>query len=151
MADLVKQVKKKRQREGLSIRGLSREVGVAFATIARLERGEGSPDEGTKVRLQRWLETGEGSAARDRRQTPQRVSWSAQMEQRVAGLEEQVGVLREAIRGREAVCDLSGADVGDEGTARDPGVPTLQGRREVGDGPDAGGASGSARHAERGA
>ena len=52
---LVRAVKKKREAEGLSIRALSTAVGVSFSTLARIERGEGQPDNNSKIRLLQWL------------------------------------------------------------------------------------------------
>jgi transcriptional regulator with XRE-family HTH domain/Zn-dependent peptidase ImmA (M78 family) len=52
---LVRAVKRKREAEGLSIRALSEAVGVSFSTLARLERGEGQPDNNSKIRLLQWL------------------------------------------------------------------------------------------------
>ncbi|WP_095012540.1 XRE family transcriptional regulator [Tsuneonella mangrovi] len=52
---LVEAVKGKMGREGLSVRALSKIVGVSFSTLARINRGEGSPDNNTKIRLLEWL------------------------------------------------------------------------------------------------
>jgi transcriptional regulator with XRE-family HTH domain/Zn-dependent peptidase ImmA (M78 family) len=52
---LVGAVREKREREGLSIRALSGIVGISFSTLARIERGEGSPDNNSKIRLLEWL------------------------------------------------------------------------------------------------
>lgn len=52
---LVEAVKQKMGREGLSVRALSKVVGVSFSTLARINRGEGSPDNNTKIRLLEWL------------------------------------------------------------------------------------------------
>jgi transcriptional regulator with XRE-family HTH domain len=52
---LVRAVKSKREAEGLSIRALSEAVGVSFSTLARIERGEGQPDNNSKIRLLEWL------------------------------------------------------------------------------------------------
>lgn len=52
---LVRVVRAKRDREGLSIRALSGIVGISFSTLARIERGEGSPDNNSKIRLLEWL------------------------------------------------------------------------------------------------
>ena len=52
---LVRAVKRKRKTEGLSIRALSAEVGISFSTLARIERGEGQPDNNSKIRLLQWL------------------------------------------------------------------------------------------------
>lgn len=52
---LVKAVKAKREAAGLSLRALSSEVGISFSTLARIERGEGSPDNNSKIRLIEWL------------------------------------------------------------------------------------------------
>ncbi|MER9680362.1 XRE family transcriptional regulator [Mesorhizobium sp. M0184] len=54
-AKLVSAVREKREREGLSIRALSGIVGISFSTLARIERGEGSPDNNSKIRLLEWL------------------------------------------------------------------------------------------------
>lgn len=52
---LIRAVKRKRELEGLSIRSLSAVVGVSFSTLARIERGEGQPDNNSKIRLLEWL------------------------------------------------------------------------------------------------
>lgn len=52
---LIQAVKKKREAEGLSIRALATAVGVSFSTLARLERGDGQPDNNSKIRLLQWL------------------------------------------------------------------------------------------------
>lgn len=52
---LIKAVKAKREAAGLSLRALSGEVGVSFSTLARIERGDGSPDNNSKIRLIEWL------------------------------------------------------------------------------------------------
>ena len=52
---LAKAVQQKREAEGLSIRALAAIVGISFSTLARIERGEGSPDNNSKVRLLEWL------------------------------------------------------------------------------------------------
>ena len=52
---LIAAVKRKREAEGLSLRALSARVGVSFSSLARLERGEGTPDNNTKIRLLEYL------------------------------------------------------------------------------------------------
>ena len=52
---LVAAVKRKREREGFSLRALSEVVGVSFSTLARIERGDGTPDNNSKIRLLEWL------------------------------------------------------------------------------------------------
>lgn len=52
---LIEAVARKREAEGLSIRALSAVVGVSFSTLARIERGEGLPDNNSKIRLLEWL------------------------------------------------------------------------------------------------
>lgn len=52
---LVKAVKRKREAQGFSLRALSSVVGVSFSTLARIERGEGLPDNNSKIRLLQWL------------------------------------------------------------------------------------------------
>lgn len=54
-ARLVRAVKRKREAEGLSIRALSAVVNISFSTLARIERGEGEPDNNSKIRLLEWL------------------------------------------------------------------------------------------------
>jgi Zn-dependent peptidase ImmA (M78 family) len=52
---LIKAVVRKRELEGLSIRGLAAAVGISFSTLARIERGDGQPDNNSKIRLLEWL------------------------------------------------------------------------------------------------
>lgn len=52
---LIGAVKAKRERLGLSIRGLADVVGISFSSLARIERGEGQPDNNSKIRLLQWL------------------------------------------------------------------------------------------------
>ena len=52
---LVEAVVRKREAEGLSIRALSAVVGISFSTLARIERGDGLPDNNSKIRLLEWL------------------------------------------------------------------------------------------------
>lgn len=52
---LIKAVSAKRERLGLSIRALATQIGMSFSTLARIERGEGAPDNNSKVRLIEWL------------------------------------------------------------------------------------------------
>jgi Zn-dependent peptidase ImmA (M78 family)/DNA-binding XRE family transcriptional regulator len=54
-ARLVDAVKRKREADGLSLRGLSALIGVSFSTLARIERGDGLPDNNSKIRLLQWL------------------------------------------------------------------------------------------------
>ena len=54
---LLKALKRKREAQGMSIRALSSVVGVSFSTLARIERGEGQPDNNSKIRLLEWLGT----------------------------------------------------------------------------------------------
>jgi transcriptional regulator with XRE-family HTH domain len=54
-ARLVDAVKRKREAEGLSLRALSAVVGISFSTLARIERGDGLPDNNSKIRLLQWL------------------------------------------------------------------------------------------------
>ena len=62
--DLVSRIKSAREREGLSIRALGDVTGVSFATIARLERGEGECNENNRAVLRDWVE------AVERKQVP---------------------------------------------------------------------------------
>lgn len=52
---LVQAVRRKRESEGLSLRALSSIVGISFSTLARIERGQGLPDNNSKIRLLEWL------------------------------------------------------------------------------------------------
>jgi len=54
-ARLVGAVRRKRKAKGLSIRALSAIVGVSFSTLARIERGQGEPDNNSRIRLLEWL------------------------------------------------------------------------------------------------
>jgi transcriptional regulator with XRE-family HTH domain len=52
---LISAVRRKREIEGLSIRALAAEVQISFSSLARIERGEGQPDNNSKIRLLEWL------------------------------------------------------------------------------------------------
>ena len=58
---LVQALKKKRSADGLSIRALAEKIGVSFSSLARIERGEGEPDNNSTIRILEWL----GTDARD--------------------------------------------------------------------------------------
>lgn len=48
-------LKERRLAEGYSLRKLAHVVGVSFATLSRIERGEGEPDNNTRIRVLEWL------------------------------------------------------------------------------------------------
>jgi len=52
---LVTALKSKREAEGLSLRKLSAHIGVSFSTLARIERGDGEPDNNSALRIIEWL------------------------------------------------------------------------------------------------
>lgn len=52
---LIEAVRLKREAGGLSLRALSGVVGISFSTLARIERGDGQPDNNSKIRLLEWL------------------------------------------------------------------------------------------------
>ena len=52
---LIRALKKKRETEGLSIRALSERIGISFSSLARIERGEGEPDNNSTIRIIEWL------------------------------------------------------------------------------------------------
>lgn len=54
-AALVAALKKKRETEGLSVRALAERIGVSFSSLARIERGEGEPDNNSSIRIIEWL------------------------------------------------------------------------------------------------
>lgn len=54
---LVAALKTKREAQGLSLRKLSTSIGVSFSTLARIERGDGDPDNNTLIRILEWLGT----------------------------------------------------------------------------------------------
>ena len=53
--NLVRAFRKKRETEGLSIRAVSAIIGVSFSSLARIERGEGEPDNNSTIRILNWL------------------------------------------------------------------------------------------------
>lgn len=55
-AQLIRRVQRKRLATGLSLRGLGADLGVAFSTLARIERGLGQPAAHTRLRLEAWLD-----------------------------------------------------------------------------------------------
>lgn len=52
---LIAVMKRKREAEGLSIRALSSVIGVSFSSLARIERGDGEPDNNSSIRIMEWL------------------------------------------------------------------------------------------------
>ena len=52
---VVAALRTKRGQDGLSIRALAEKIGVSFSTLSRLERGEGTPDPNTKIKILNWL------------------------------------------------------------------------------------------------
>lgn len=52
---LIHALRTKREAEGLSIRALSAQIGVSFSALARIERGEGEPDNNSTIRILNWL------------------------------------------------------------------------------------------------
>lgn len=52
---LIEALKRKREAEGLSLRKLSAQIGVSFSTLARIERGDGAPDNNSLLRILDWL------------------------------------------------------------------------------------------------
>ena len=52
---LIDALKKKREAEGYSLRSLSSVIGVSFSSLARMERGEGEPDNNSRIRILEWL------------------------------------------------------------------------------------------------
>jgi transcriptional regulator with XRE-family HTH domain len=55
ISKLVTALKTKREAEGLSLRKLSTHIGVSFSTLARIERGDGEPDNNSALRIIEWL------------------------------------------------------------------------------------------------
>jgi len=52
---LIRALKDKRAKEGLSLRKLSEKIGVSFSSLARIERGDGQPDNNSTLRILDWL------------------------------------------------------------------------------------------------
>src|SRR5215831_7386014 len=52
---LIEALQRKRQAEGYSLRKLATVIGVSFSSLARMERGEGEPDNNSRVRILEWL------------------------------------------------------------------------------------------------
>jgi transcriptional regulator with XRE-family HTH domain/Zn-dependent peptidase ImmA (M78 family) len=55
---LVETLKFQREALGLSLRKLSEKIGVSFSTLARIERGDGEPDNNSLIRILNWLDAG---------------------------------------------------------------------------------------------
>jgi transcriptional regulator with XRE-family HTH domain len=53
--ELGQAVKRKRQREGLSLRSLDARINLSQSTLSRIEHGVGIPDSATLVKLSDWL------------------------------------------------------------------------------------------------
>src|SRR5215831_20786203 len=52
---LIEALRQKRQAEGYSLRKLATVIGVSFSSLARMERGEGEPDNNSRIRILEWL------------------------------------------------------------------------------------------------
>lgn len=52
---LIEALQRKRQAERYSLRKLSAVIGVSFSSLARMERGEGEPDNNSCIRILEWL------------------------------------------------------------------------------------------------
>jgi len=55
VAELGKYIKRKRQNERLSLRGVARQTQVSASTLSRIENSTGTPDAPTLARLAKWL------------------------------------------------------------------------------------------------
>ena len=88
---LAKKLKSKRVHNSLSLRDLSRIVGISFATLSRIERGAGTPTPGVMNRLERWLSTGAGSSPTQRSRKAE--SWFVGIDRRLAEIEKRLAAL----------------------------------------------------------
>jgi transcriptional regulator with XRE-family HTH domain len=59
---LIQALKDKREAEGLSVRALSKKIGVSFSSLARILRDEGEPDNNSTIRILAWLEADAANA-----------------------------------------------------------------------------------------
>lgn len=55
VAELGNYIKRKRQSERLSLRGVARQTQVSASTLSRIENSTGTPDAPTIARLAKWL------------------------------------------------------------------------------------------------
>jgi transcriptional regulator with XRE-family HTH domain len=55
VAELGQYIRRKRERERLSLRAVAKETQVSASTLSRIENGTGIPDTPTLARLARWL------------------------------------------------------------------------------------------------
>lgn len=55
VAELGQYIKRKREREKLSLRAVAKQTQVSASTLSRVENGAGVPDTPTLARLARWL------------------------------------------------------------------------------------------------
>lgn len=98
MSDLAKRLKRARLSAGLTTRALGKIIGVSFSSIARIERGDGSPSIHSIERIERWLKEGLGSEPV--RRTVNELSRMDRMELRIIHLEGIVtGLLNRLDRG----------------------------------------------------
>lgn len=89
MEKLIAKMRDKRIKCDISCRALSEIIGVSFSTLSRLERGIGIPHPLTEEKIQKWIETDEGSIPRivsERRV----MSWGDKLKLRVEELEKRV-------------------------------------------------------------
>jgi transcriptional regulator with XRE-family HTH domain len=87
----------KRSRLGLSLRDLSRIVGVSFASLGRIERNEGTPNTDTHARVKLWLETDAGSPPKEQ---SSHWSWFDKTEQRLARIERFLSIHEDGVFGK---------------------------------------------------
>jgi transcriptional regulator with XRE-family HTH domain len=55
VAELGQYIRRKRERERLSLRNVAKQTQVSASTLSRIENGTGIPDTPTLARLARWL------------------------------------------------------------------------------------------------
>jgi transcriptional regulator with XRE-family HTH domain len=55
-AELGSAIRRRREQQGLSLRGVADETGVSASTLSRIENGTGKPDADNIARLTAWLD-----------------------------------------------------------------------------------------------
>ena len=93
---LVAQMRKRRLADGISIRALAKCIGVSFSTLAKLERGIGTPNPASTERIERWINTGKGSSPAKR--NPAEAPWSVKIEQDFDALDERIQKLEARLK-----------------------------------------------------
>jgi transcriptional regulator with XRE-family HTH domain len=90
---IVNKMREKRLSEGLSFRDLSLRLGISFSSLARIERGQGTPSPVSYALIMRWLELPYGESLDEDIQRKIKNKKLAQLEETVDRIDANVELL----------------------------------------------------------